>query len=71
MRVGSSGVVDPDDIKRAIRRDTILISVMHVNNETGVIQPVEEISRIAREFGVSIMSVCRVRNAMGIEKYRS
>ncbi len=49
VRVGTSGVVDPADIERAIRPDTVLISVMHANNELGTIQPLEEIGRIARE----------------------
>jgi cysteine desulfurase len=49
VRVGSSGVVDPADIERAIRPETVLISVMHANNELGTIQPLEEIGRIARE----------------------
>ncbi|TAM80944.1 MAG: cysteine desulfurase NifS [Acidobacteria bacterium] len=47
--VGSGGVVDPADVERAVRPDTILISVMHANNEIGTIQPLEEIGRIARE----------------------
>jgi cysteine desulfurase len=50
--VGSSGVVDPDDVRRAITSRTVLISVMHANNELGTIQPLPEISRIAREHGV-------------------
>jgi cysteine desulfurase len=50
--VGSSAVVDPDDVARAIRPDTVLISVMHANNELGTIQPLEEIGRIAREHDV-------------------
>jgi len=49
VRVGASGVVDPADIERAIRPETVLISVMHANNELGTIQPIEEIGRIARE----------------------
>lgn len=49
VRVGSSGVVDPQDVERAIRPDTVLISVMHANNELGTLQPIEEIGRIARE----------------------
>lgn len=49
---GSGGRVDPDDIRRALRPDTVLISVMHANNETGVLQPLEEIAAIAREAGV-------------------
>ena len=48
----SSGRVDPGAIESAIRETTLLISVMHANNETGVIQPVEEISRIARQHGI-------------------
>ncbi|MGH9719109.1 MAG: cysteine desulfurase family protein [Bryobacteraceae bacterium] len=51
-RVGSSGVVDPDDIRAAIRGNTVLISVMHANNELGTVQPIAEIGRIAREAGV-------------------
>ncbi len=47
--VGGDGVVDPDEVKRAIRSETILISVMQVNNEVGTIQPLREISAIARE----------------------
>jgi cysteine desulfurase len=49
---GSDGVVDPEDIRRALRAETVLISVMHANNELGTIQPLEEISAIAREAGV-------------------
>jgi cysteine desulfurase len=44
-----SGVIDPAEIRRALRPETRLISVMLANNETGVLQPVEEIGRIARE----------------------
>lgn len=47
-----SGLIDPTDILRAIRPETRLISVMLANNETGVIQPVEEIGKIAAETGV-------------------
>jgi len=50
--VSSSGAVDPEEIRRALRPETVLITVMHANNETGVLQPVEEIGRIAAEFGV-------------------
>lgn len=44
--VGANGVVDPADIRAAIRPDTKLISVMHVNNELGTIQPIEEIAKL-------------------------
>jgi cysteine desulfurase len=50
--VGSNGIVDPDDVRRAIRPDTALISVMHANNEIGTIQPLAEIARIAHEAGI-------------------
>jgi cysteine desulfurase len=47
--VGRDGVVDPDDIRRALHPETVLITVMHANNELGTIQPIEEIRRIAAE----------------------
>ena len=50
--VGPSGVVDPAGVEKAIGPDTVLISVMHANNEIGTIQPLEEIGRIAREHDV-------------------
>jgi cysteine desulfurase len=50
--VGSSGVIDPDDVKKALRPDTILVSIMHINNEIGTVQPVEEIAAITKEAGV-------------------
>jgi len=52
VRVGLSGVVDPDDVRRALRPETVLISVMHANNELGTLQPLEEIGRLAREHDV-------------------
>lgn len=51
VRVGGDGVVDPADIRGALRPETVLISVMHANNELGTIQPIEEIARIAHEAG--------------------
>ncbi len=56
VRVGSSGVVDPADIERAIRPETALITVMHANNEIGTLQPLEEIGRIARDHDVAFHS---------------
>jgi cysteine desulfurase len=50
--VGREGISDPEDIRRALRRETILISVMHANNELGTIQPIEEIGRIAAKADV-------------------
>src|SRR5580700_6281288 len=52
VSVGSDGIVDPQDIRRALRPETILISVMHANNELGTIQPIEKIGRIAAEADV-------------------
>jgi cysteine desulfurase len=49
LPVNGLGQVDPDDVRRALRRRTALITIMMANNETGVIQPVEEIGKIARE----------------------
>lgn len=49
VRAGSDGTVDPDDVREAITAETVLISVMHANNEIGTIQPIEEIGRIAAE----------------------
>jgi cysteine desulfurase len=51
LPTGSTGAVDPDDVRAALRPETVLISVMHANNETGVIQPIEPIARLAREAG--------------------
>lgn len=52
LPVGSDGIVDLDKLRSAIRPDTGLVSVMAVNNEIGVIQPVEEIGKICKEFNV-------------------
>jgi len=52
LSVDPEGRVDPDEVRRSLRPDTILLSVMAANNETGVIQPLAEISEIAREHGV-------------------
>ncbi|HEX4996985.1 MAG TPA: cysteine desulfurase NifS [Terriglobia bacterium] len=52
LPVSADGVVDPDDVRRAIRPDTVLISVMHANNEIGSIQPIAEIGAIAEEADV-------------------
>lgn len=50
--VDGRGLVDPDDVRRALRPNTKLISIMMANNETGVVQPVEEIGKIAAEADV-------------------
>jgi cysteine desulfurase len=71
--VTSGGYVEPDAIKRLLRKDTLLVSVMHANNETGVLQPVEEISKLVAEtqavfhtdasqtFGKEVETLCRLK----------
>ncbi len=56
LGVGKDGLVDPDDVKKAITDKTILVSVMLANNEVGTIQPLEAIGRITRERGVLLHS---------------
>ncbi|KAJ6732630.1 HELICASE-LIKE TRANSCRIPTION FACTOR CHR28 [Salix koriyanagi] len=53
LPVGNDGIVDLEKLKGSIRRDTGLVSVMAVNNEIGVIQPMEEIGKICKELNVS------------------
>src|ERR1700691_184991 len=50
--VDSRGLVDPDDVRRALRSNTKLITIMMANNETGVLQPVEEFGKIAADADV-------------------
>ena len=52
LPVDGNGLVDPADVRRAITTDTVLISVMHANNEVGTIEPIAEIGKVAREAGV-------------------
>ncbi len=52
LPVDKEGYVDPDDLKKAIRKDTVLISIMHANNEIGTIEPIREISNIAKEHDI-------------------
>ncbi len=54
LPVDDQGRLDPDDVKRALRPDTLAISVMHANSEVGTIQPIAEIGAIAREHGVPL-----------------
>lgn len=49
LPVDAGGRIDPDDVRAAIGKDTILITIMYANNETGVIQPLEEVGVIAKE----------------------
>jgi cysteine desulfurase len=69
------GRIDPDDVARAITPRTILISIMHANNEVGTIQPIAEISRIARRYGIllhtdaaqSVGKIATDVNTLGID----
>jgi cysteine desulfurase len=51
LPAGPNGRVDPGALEGAVRKDTLLVSIMAANNETGVVQPVEDLARIAREAG--------------------
>ncbi len=52
LQADGRGLIDPDDVRRAIRKETILVSIMLANNETGVVLPVKEIGAVCREAGV-------------------
>lgn len=52
LEVDGYGMVDPDALRRAIRPDTILISIMHANSEIGTVQPARQLGAIAREHGI-------------------
>jgi cysteine desulfurase len=52
LPVDNDGLVNPQDVKNAIKPTTVLVSIMHANNEVGTIQPIEEIGRITKEAGV-------------------
>jgi cysteine desulfurase len=51
--VDAEGLVGVEDVERAIRKDTFLVSVMHANNETGVLQPIEEIGEVVKKSGIA------------------
>jgi len=50
--VDKYGVVDPEDVRRSLRKDTVLVSIMHANGEVGTIEPIREIAQITREKNV-------------------
>jgi cysteine desulfurase len=68
--VDGLGKVDPGDVARALSRDTLLVSIMHANNEVGTIEPLQEISRLAHERNVPVhvdaaQSVGKIRVDVG------
>ena len=65
LPVDGHGFVSLEDLKQALRKDTILVSIMHVNNETGVIQPLEEIGKIVKE---NTRAYFHVDHVQGINK---
>ncbi|MED4903723.1 cysteine desulfurase family protein [Parageobacillus thermoglucosidasius] len=65
LPVNENGLVTVEDVKKALRDDTILVSIMHVNNEVGAIQPVEEIGALLAQYPKTIFHVDRVQ---GISK---
>jgi cysteine desulfurase len=77
LPVDRYGFVKPEDVENAIRKDTILVSVMHANNEIGTIEPIEEIGKIARERGVyfhtdGVQSFCKIPtdvNKLGVDMF--
>ena len=75
LPVDKYGLVDPDDVNKAINDRTILVSVMHANNEIGTIEPIKEISRVCRRKNVylhtdAVQSFCSLDvdvNEMGVD----
>jgi cysteine desulfurase len=58
LDVDSAGMVDPEDVKAAIKPNTVLITVMFANNEIGTVEPIVEIGKIAKEHGILFHSDC-------------
>ena len=55
LPVDSMGMVNPNDVTKAITRETVLVAIMHANNEIGTIQPVKEIGTICRQKNILFM----------------
>lgn len=65
LDVDKNGIINLDQLRKSINEDTILVSVMHVNNEIGTIEPIEDIGKICREKGVyfhtdAVQSFCKI-----------
>jgi len=75
LPVDRYGLADPDELKKNIKKETILVSIMHANNEVGTIEPIEELSKIARENGVyfhtdAVQSTGKIKidvNSLGVD----
>ncbi len=75
LPVDKYGLADPDELKKNIKKETILVSIMHANNEVGTIEPIEELSKIARENGVyfhtdAVQSTGKIKidvNSLGVD----
>ncbi len=68
MDVDRYGLVSPADIKNAIRKDTILVSIMYANNEIGTIQPIEEISKITKEHNIPFhIDACQAAGSLELD----
>lgn len=65
--VNKDGIIDPEEIRKAIRPDTILISIMYANNEIGTIQPIKDIAKIAKENSVLMHTdACQASGSLDI-----
>ena len=77
LPVSADGTVDPQDVSRALRPETVLVSVMHANNELGAVQPIAEIARIAHEGGAlmhadGVQALAKIAvdvEALGVDLY--
>jgi cysteine desulfurase len=75
LPVDKYGLVEPDELKKNIRKETILVSIMHANNEVGTIEPIPELSKIAKENGVyfhtdAVQSTGKIKidvNSLGVD----
>src|SRR5580698_432496 len=77
LPVAADGTVDPEDVRRALRPETALVSIMHANNELGTVQAIAEIARIAHDGGVplhadGVQALGKIAvdvNALGVDLY--
>lgn len=62
LPVNEYGVISVDDVKKRLRKDTILVSIMHINNELGCIQPIEQLSKVIHDHSRAIFHVDAVQS---------